>query len=167
MEGTQMTKKSKQSKKSTKNSKRTKGMAQPEDETDTATTSTTAVGQPEVVTIETQEAAGAPVEVPVKTVVETPAETPTAVTKPVVTRSAEARAAMAAGRTAHQRAGFPTRQQLTLVFGERGYFLTWPKRTEKFGITPETFQAALAKGVPAVPLTPVAKQNVEKTKGTA
>jgi hypothetical protein len=39
----------------------------------------------------------------------------------------------------------------------RGYLLTWPKRTERFGITPETFQAALAKGVPAVPLTPVAK----------
>jgi hypothetical protein len=74
---------------------------------------------------------------------------------------------MAAGRAAHRRAGFPTRQQLTMVFGERGYFLTWPKRTEKFGITPETFQAARAKGVPAVPLTPVVKPNVEKTKEKA
>jgi hypothetical protein len=56
---------------------------------------------------------------------------------------------------------------LILVFGEAGYLLMWPKRTEKFGITPETFQAALAKGVPAVPLTAVAKQNVEKTKEKA
>lgn len=30
------------------------------------------------------------------------------------------------------------------------------------GITPETFQAALTKGFPAVPLTPVAEPNVEK-----
>lgn len=45
--------------------------------------------------------------------------------------------------------------------------MTWPKRTEKFGITPESFQAALAKGVPAVLLTPVAKPNEEKTKETA
>ena len=167
MEGTQMSKKQKQSRKTTKSSKRTKGLAQPEDETDTASTSTPAVGQQEVATVETQHAVGATAEVPVKNVAETPAETPTAVTKPVVTRSPEARAAMAAGRAAHQRAGFPTRQQLALVFGEKGYFLTWPKRTEKFGITPETFQAALAKGVPAVPLTPVAKSSVEKTKETA
>ena len=161
-----MTKKTKQSKKATKSAKRTKGPAQPEDETDTASTSTLAVGQREVATVETQQAAGAAAEVPVKTVVETPAETPTAVTKPVVTCSPEARAAMAAGRAAHQRAGFPTRQQPTLVFGEKGYFLTWPKRSEKFGITPETFQAALAKGVSAVPLTPVAEPIVEKTKET-
>jgi hypothetical protein len=53
------------------------------------------------------------------------------------------------------------------VFGQKGYLLTWPKRTEKFGITPETFQAALAKGTPAVPLTPVAKLTVEKIKETA
>ena len=66
----------------------------------------------------------------------------------------------------HQIAGRPTRQQLTQVFGQKGYLLTWPKRTEKFGITPETFQAALAKGTPAVPLTPVAKPTMEKTKGT-
>jgi hypothetical protein len=51
--------------------------------------------------------------------------------------------------------------------GKAGHLLTRPKRTEKFGITPETFQVALAKGVPAVPLIPVAKPNVEKTKETA
>jgi hypothetical protein len=67
----------------------------------------------------------------------------------------------------HQIAGRPTKAQLILVFGPKGYLMTWPKRTEKFGITPEAFQAALAKGVPAVPLTPVAKPIVEKTKGTA
>jgi hypothetical protein len=67
----------------------------------------------------------------------------------------------------HQVAGRPSKEQLILVFGKVGYLLTWPKRTEKFGITPETFQAALAKGVPAVPLTPVAKSSVEKPKGTA
>jgi hypothetical protein len=49
------------------------------------------------------------------------------------------------------------------VFGKAGYLLTWPQRIAKFGITPETFQAALAQGVPAVPLTPVAKPSVEKT----
>jgi hypothetical protein len=165
-EGTQMLKKQKQSKKAAKGSRRTKSPAPPQEEPDTAATSAPAVGQQEVSTVETQQAADAAAEVPVKTVVETPAETPTAVTKPVVTRSPEARAAMAAGRAAHQRAGFPTRQQLTQVFGQKGYLLTWPKRTERFGITPETFQAALAKGVPAVPLTPVAKPDVEKTKGT-
>jgi hypothetical protein len=162
-----MTRKQRKTKKATKSSKRTKGPAQREEDSDTATTVTPAVGQQEVLTVETQQATGATAEVPVNTVVETPAETPTAVTKPVVTRSPEARAAMAAGRAAHQRAGFPTRQELTLVFGEKGYFLTWPERTEKFGITPETFQAALAKRVPAVPLTPVAKPTVEKTKGAA
>jgi hypothetical protein len=112
-----MSKKPKQSKKATKSAKRTKSLAQPVEEPDTATTSTLAVGQQEVATVETQQAADAALEVPVKPVVETPAETPPAATKPVVTRSPEARVAMAAGRAAHQRAGFPTRQQLTLVFG--------------------------------------------------
>ena len=70
------------------------------------------------------------------------------------------------GLRLHQIAGRPSKAQLILVFGEAGYLLTWPKRTEKFGITPETFQIALAKGVPAVPLTPVAKLTVEKTKET-
>jgi len=83
------------------------------------------------------------------------------------TRSAAAKANIKEGLRLHQIAGRPSRQQLTLVFGEKGYLMTWPKRTEKFGITPESFQAALAKGVPAVLLTPVAKPNEEKTKETA
>jgi hypothetical protein len=45
--------------------------------------------------------------------------------------------------------------------------MTWAQRTEKFGITPETFQAALAKGVPAIRLGPGAQTVVEKTKETA
>jgi hypothetical protein len=81
--------------------------------------------------------------------------------------SETAKANIKEGFRLHQIAGKPTMQQLILVFGKGGYLLTWPKRTEKFGITPETFQAALAKGVPAVPLTPVAKAAVEKTKEKA
>ena len=146
-------KKSRQLKKATNRSMRTKPPAPPQEEPDTASTSTLAVGQQEVATVETQQAADAAVEVPVKPVVETPAETPTAVTKPIVTRSPEARAAMAAGRAAHRASGSPSRQQLEAVFGKAGYFLTWPKRTERFGIRPGDFQAALAKGLPATPLT--------------
>jgi hypothetical protein len=83
------------------------------------------------------------------------------------TRSEAAKANIKEGLRLHQIAGRPTKQQLILVFGKAGYLLTWPKRIEKFGITPETFQAALAKGVPAVPLTPVAKSSVEKINETA
>jgi hypothetical protein len=133
-----MTKKRKQSKKA-KSSKRTKGPAQPDEETDTATISTPAVGQQEVLTVETKETSRASVEVPGNTVV----ELPTAETKLVVTRSAEARAAIKAGIAANRAIGSPSRPQLEAVFGKAGYLLTWPKRTEKFGITPETFQAAL------------------------
>jgi hypothetical protein len=79
------------------------------------------------------------------------------------TRSEAAKANIKEGLRLHQIAGRPTKQQLILVFGKAGYLLTWPKRTERFGITPETFQAALAKGVPAVPLAPVAKPTMEKT----
>jgi hypothetical protein len=81
-----------------------------------------------------------------------------------VVRWDAAKANIKEGLRLHQIAGRPTHQQLTLVFGQKGYLLTWPKRTKKFGITPETFQAALAKGVPAVPLTAVAKPIAEKTK---
>ena len=84
-------------------------------------------------------------------------------TAPKTTRSDAAKANIKEGLRLHQIAGRPTRQQLTLVFGEKGYLLTWPKRTEKFGITPETFQAALAKGVSAVPITPAAKSGAENT----
>jgi hypothetical protein len=37
-----------------------------------------------------------------------------------------------------QIAGRPTKAQLALVFGNIRYLHTWPKRTEKFGMTPET-----------------------------
>ena len=80
------------------------------------------------------------------------------------THSDAAKANIKEGLRLHQIAGRPTRQQLTLVFGVKGYLLIWPKRTENFDITPETFQAALAKGVPAVPLAPVAKPTGENTK---
>ena len=52
-------KKPKQSKKAIKRSKRTKSPVPPQEEPDTATTSIPAVGQPEVATVETQQAAGA------------------------------------------------------------------------------------------------------------
>jgi hypothetical protein len=160
-----MSKKHKQSRKATKISKRTVVAAKPEDEIDTDNMSAlTEVPQatpsvPEAVApVESQqaEAAHAP---------STPAS-PVPTSNPT-TRSDAAKANIKEGLRLHQIAGRPTRQQLTLVFGQKGYLLTWPKRTEKFGITPETFQAALAKGVPAVPLTPAAKPNVEKTKETA
>ena len=76
-----------------------------------------------------------------------------------VTRSETAKANIKEGLRLHQIAGRPTKQQLILVFGKSGYLLTWPKRTEKFGITPETFQAALAKGVPAIRLGPGTEQS--------
>jgi hypothetical protein len=147
-----MAKKQKQSKKSTKNSKRTKGPAQPDEESDTANTSTLA-----------EAPQAAPVIPDSNVAVES--QQPVIPSAPN-TRSEAAKANIKEGLRLHQIAGRPTLQQLTQVFGEKGYLLTWPKRTERFGITPETFQAALAKGVPAVPLTPVAKPTVEKTKET-
>jgi hypothetical protein len=45
--------------------------------------------------------------------------------------------------------------------------MTWAQRTERFGITPETFQPALAKGVPAIRLGPGAQTVVEKPKEKA
>ena len=151
-----MTKKTKQSKKA-KSSKRAKISAQPEEETDTATTSTPAdAPQPTPaipdagIAVESQQSVAAAASAAPGT--------------PSIpgTRSDTAKANIKEGLRLHQIAGKPTKQQLILVFGKAGYLLTWPKRTEKFGITPETFQAALA----AVPLTPVAKPNVEKTKET-
>jgi hypothetical protein len=157
-----MTKKQRQAKKTKKSSKRTEVAAKPEDEIDTQSMSastevsqaTPAIPQAEV-TGESQQpaAAAAPV-------------TPTTPSNPAI-RSDAAKANIKEGLRLHQIAGRPTKAQLVLVFGKAGYLLTWPKRTKKFGITPETFQAALAKGVPAVPLTPVAKSTVEKTNETA
>jgi hypothetical protein len=164
-EGTQMSKKQKQSRKATKISKRARVLAQAEDETDTAINAgpaeapqaTPAIPEPEVV-VESQQAAAAVA----------PATPPTPATPSnPATRSEAAKANIKEGLRLHQIAGRPTKGQLILVFGKAGYLLTWPKRTEKFGITPETFQTAFAEGVLAVPLTPVAKPNVEKTKGTA
>jgi hypothetical protein len=159
-----MTKKQKQSKKGTKSSKRTKGPAQPEDETDTAIQSEVAeVPQATPVTSEAEVA----LEFQQAVAESAPAApvTPATPSSPA-TRSDAAKTNIKEGLRLHQIAGRPTKEQLILVFGKAGYLLTWPKRTEKFGITPESFQAALAKGVPAVPLTPVAEPNVEKTKET-
>jgi len=163
-----MTKRQRQSKKAKKSSKRTEVEAKSEDEIDTYTMSaSTEVSQATPATPE----ADVP-EVPVESQQAVAEAAPAAPIAPVspsnpATRSDAAKANIKEGLRLHQIAGRPTKAQLVLVFGKAGYLLTWPKRTEKFGITPETFQAALAKGVPAVPLTPVAKSNVEKPKGTA
>jgi hypothetical protein len=155
-------KKPKQSKKTMKTSKRTRVEPQPEEKPETdATFSPAEAPQPTPATPEVEIA----VESQQSVAVAAPA-TPATPSNPA-TRSDAAKANIKEGLRLHQIAGRPTKQQLILVFGKTGYLLTWPKRTERFGITPETFQAALAKGVPAVPLTPVAKQNVEKTKETA
>ena len=160
-----MTKKAKQSKKATKSSKRSKVSAQPKEESPAAIKSalaeapqSTPATSDSKIAVESQPAEAVPASA-------TPAKPPSS-SNPS-TRSEAAKANIKEGLRLHQLAGRPTKQQLILVFGKAGYLLTWPKRTEKFGITPETFQAALAKGVPVVPLTPVAKPNVEKTKGTA
>jgi hypothetical protein len=160
-----MTKKRKQSSKATKSSKRTKVAAQPEDETDTATTFSPAES---------------PQAIPPTPEAEVPVESPqaaevaplaTAVTEsgtaPKATRSDAAKSNIKAGLKQHAIAGRPTKAQLILVFGQKGYAMTWAQRTERFGITPETFQAALAKGVPAIRLGPGAQTVVEKAKETA
>ena len=159
-----MTKKSKQSKKATKHSKRSKTLAKPEDEPDTATTSTAKA--PESISVSPQtEEAGGPVES--QQAESTVAPATKAETAPRSTRSDAAKANIKEGLRLHQIAGRPTKAQLLLVFGPKGYLLTWPKRTERFDITPETFQAALAKGIPAVPLAPIPKPTVEKPKEKA
>jgi hypothetical protein len=160
-----MTKKQRQSKKAKKSSKRSEVAAEPEDEIDTdGMSASTEVSQATLsipdagIAVESQQAAATAA----------PANPATPVTPSTPgTRSDAAKANIKEGLRLHQIAGRPTKQQLILVFGKAGYLLTWPKRTERFGITPETFQAALAKGVPAVPLTPVAKPTVEKPKEKA
>jgi hypothetical protein len=160
-----MTKRTRQSKKLTKNSKRTKVAAKLEDETDTATKFSPAdvpqatPATPEVgAVVKPQQATE---EVPLATAV---TESGTA---PKTTRSDAAKANIKEGLKQHALAGRPTKAQLILVFGQNGYAMTWAQRTEKFGITPETFQAALAKGVPAIRLGPGAQTVVEKAKETA
>jgi hypothetical protein len=135
--------------------RKSKKITKPVEVGTTATTSVPAVAQQKVATPESDLAAPA---------VSIPATPATESDKPAITRSDAAKANIKEGLRLHQIAGRPTKQQLTLVFGQKGYLLTWPKRTEKFGIRPDTFQAALAKGVPAIPLAPVAKPAGEKAK---
>jgi hypothetical protein len=159
-----MTKKTKQSKKATKSSKRTKVAAKPEDETDTAAISGVAEA-PEAPTIQEAEVT---VEFQPATDVVGPATPVTdSGTAHKATRSETAKANIKEGLKQHAIAGRPTKEQLILVFGQKGYAMTWAQRTEKFGITPETFQAALAKGVPAIRLGPGAQTVVEETKEKA
>jgi hypothetical protein len=88
-------------------------------------------------------------------------------TTPKTARSETAKANIKEGLKQHAIAGRPTKAQLILVFGTKGYAMTWAQRTARYGITPETFQAALAKGVPAIRLGPGAQTVVEKPKETA
>jgi hypothetical protein len=159
-----MTKKRKQSKKESKSSKRTKLAAQPEDETDTATITAQAEASQAIPATPENDVA---VESQLATEVAAPATPVTeSETAPKATLSATAKANIKEGLKQHAIAGRPTKAQLVLVFGQKGYLMTWAQRTEKFGITPETFQAALAKGVPAIRLGPGAQTVVEKTKET-
>jgi hypothetical protein len=155
-----MTKKHRQSKKAKKSSKRTEVAAKPEDEIDTDNMSApTEIPQATPATSDV-EIAVEPQQAEAVAAPAAPAApaTPATPSNPA-TRSEAAKANIKEGLRLHQIAGRPTRQQLTQVFGQKGYLLTWPKRTEKFGITPETFQAALAKGVQATPLAPVTEQS--------
>ena len=163
-----MTKKPKHSKKGAKHSKRIKVAAEPEDEPDTATTFLPAE-TPESIPVSPQnEAAEVPVEsLQAAEVAALAIQSTESEAAPKTARSDAAKANIKEGLRLHQMAGRPTKAQLILVFGQKGYLLTWPKRTEKFGITPETFQAALANGVPAVPSALVAKPTVEKPKEKA
>jgi hypothetical protein len=155
-----MTKKQKQSKKATKNSKRTKVAAKAEDETDTVS----GVAEAPQATPATTEA-----EVPVESLEAEAVSAKAAGSETVhkATRSETAKANIKEGLKHHAIAGRPTKAQLIFVFGTKGYAMTWAQRTARYGITPETFQAALAKGVPAIRLGPGAQTVVEKTKGTA
>jgi hypothetical protein len=128
------------------------------EEATTASEAIPTVPQQEPVTVEAHQAAPA---------VATPATPVTETATPAVTRSPEAKANIAVGLAAHKLAGRPTKAQLISVFGKAGYLLSWPQRTERFGITPATFQAALAKGVPAIRLGPGAQTVVEVPKEKA
>jgi hypothetical protein len=160
-----MTKKSRQSKKATKSSKRTKITAHPEEEPDTVIKSVPAEAlQATPATPEAEAAAESQQNVAI-TAPATPVIPATSSTSG--TRSDAAKANIKEGLRLHQIAGRPTKAQLVLVFGQKGYAMTWAQRTAKFGITPETFQAALAKGLPAIRLGPGAQTVVEKAKETA
>jgi hypothetical protein len=165
VEGTQMSKKQKQSKKATKSSKRTKVAAKPEDETDTAAISGVVEAPQATPTFPEAEVPVEPQQI--KEAVAPTAPVTESGTAPKATRSDAAKANIKQGLKQHALAGRPTKEQLILVFGTKGYAMTWAQRTARYGITPETFQAALAKGVPAIRLGPGAQTVVEKTKGTA
>jgi hypothetical protein len=141
-----MTKKRKQSSKATKSSKRRKVAAQPEEEPDTATAfspadasqATQVVAEGEISTVELQE--------PIAT--DTPFAPVTESGTAPKTRSETAKANIKEGLKQHAIAGRPTKAQLILVFGSKGYAMTCAQRTARYGITPESFQAALAKVFP-------------------
>jgi hypothetical protein len=158
-----MTKKPKQSKKTTTNSKRARVRTQPEEEPDTAMTSTR-VDDRQITPTPKAGVSEIPVESQQADAVTTEAAGETA---PKTTRSETAKTNIKEGLRQHAIAGRPTKAHLILVFGQKGYAMTWAQRTERFGITPETFQAALAKGVPAIRLGPGAQTVVEKPNETA
>jgi hypothetical protein len=182
-----MSKKHKQSRKAKKSSKRTEMAAEPKDEIDTdnmsasteVTQPTRAIPHTEVAVESQHPVASVPVTpaIPQANVPEIPVESQQAdavtteaaesETAPKTTRSETAKANIKEGLKQHALAGRPTKAQLILVFGTKGYALTWIQRTERFGITPETFQAALAKGVPAIRLGPGAQTVVEEPKEKA
>jgi hypothetical protein len=182
-----MSKKQKQSRKATKISKRTDVAAKLEDEIDTDNMATIAEAPQAAPTIPEAEVAvesqqpvtsvSATPAIPQANVPEVPVESQQAdvvtteaaesETAPKTTRSDAAKANIKEGLKQHALAGRPTKAQLILVFGTKGYAMTWAQRTEKFGITPETFQAALAKGVPAIRLGPGAQTVVEEAKEKA
>jgi hypothetical protein len=157
-----MSKKPKQSKKATKSSKRTKIAVQPADEPDTAMTSTRVDDESQNRPTPRADVS----EVPVKSqqAEAAPAETVGSGTAPKTTRSEAAKANIKEGLKQHAIAGRPTKAQLILVFGQKGYAMIWAQRTERFCITPETLQAALAKGIPALRLGPGAQTVVEEAK---
>ena len=156
-----MTQKPKQSKRVTKSSKRTNVSAESDEEPGTANTispaeapqATPSTSETEVAESQQAVAAAAPA---------TGSETASK-----RTRSDAAKANIKEGLKQHALAGRPTKAQLILVFGTKGYAMTWAQRTEKFGITPETFQPALAKGVAAIRLGPAAQTVVEEPKEKA
>lgn len=159
-----MTKKRKQSKKESKSSNRTKVAAPPEEEPDTVTTFSPAEARQATPSTPENEVA---VESQLATEVSSPAASVTeSETVPRATRSDAAKANIKEGLKQHALAGRPTKAQLILVFGTKGYAMTWAERTARYGITPETFQAALAKGVPAIRLGPGAQTVVEGKQTT-
>jgi hypothetical protein len=125
VEGTQMTKKQRQSKKAKKVSKRTDVAAKPEDEIDTDNMSAptevpqaTPANSETEIAVESQPAEAAP-----------DAASPTVAAHkseagPKVSRSDAAKANIKEGLKQHAIAGRPTKAQLILVFGQKGYAMT-------------------------------------------